>query len=74
MEVDSVHSCIENACKKQEAYAPTDYYKIIAMARRGSPYEVHVSETEHFMDYKTVKHDCTQPKNYQLAPVSDGLR
>jgi len=34
MEVDSVHSTIENACRNQDVYTPTDYYKVIAMVRR----------------------------------------
>jgi len=68
MEVDSVHSTIENACRNQDVYAPTDYYKIISMARRGQPYRVHVLNTENFHDYKALSESTMKNRN----KASDG--
>jgi len=52
MECDSVHSAVENACRHQNIYAPTDYYSIVKSARRNNPYNVTVMDTEMFHDYK----------------------
>jgi len=54
MECDSVHSAIENACRHQNIYAPTDYYSVVRSARRNSPYEVVVMGTEMFSDYRSL--------------------
>ena len=62
MEVDSVHSTIENASRNQNIYAPTDYYSIVKLARRHKPYEVSVMDTDMFHDYKALSHKILQNK------------
>jgi hypothetical protein len=61
--IDSVHSTIENACRKQDIYCPTDYYRIVRMARHGedtAQYEVIMMDTDMFNDYKKLSANLIQ--------------
>ena len=58
MEVESVHSRIEEKIKQQAAiYCPADYLTIIESARKANPYRVKYLSHEFFKDY-------TQDKTY----------
>jgi len=64
MECDSVHSTIERSFKHQNVYAPSDYYVFVRRARRhGTPYRVHVMDTEDFKDYKTAAKTLVRNRN-----------
>ena len=54
MEVDSVHSTIESACRNVDVYCPMDYYRIAAMARARDPYFVVQLDSSEVTDYKAM--------------------
>jgi len=54
MECDSVHASIETACRNINIYSPTDYFRIVSVARRNNPYRVFEMKTEDFVDYKSM--------------------
>jgi hypothetical protein len=54
MECDSAHSAIESAYKKVDIYSPTDYYRIVTLARRHDPYSVVQLETADVINYRSM--------------------
>lgn len=56
MEVDSVHSAIENRLKNRDIYVPMDYIAVCKEARPKNPYNVKYKLFSDFRNYAKVKY------------------
>lgn len=63
MEADSVHSSIENVCRRQNIYAPSYYHSLVKVARRNDPYGVVVMDTDMFFGYKALSRETLHTRS-----------
>lgn len=70
MEVDSVHSTIEQKLKKEQINLPSDYIQACEKARKKLPYHVKYLEHSFFKDFTKVKYySSIRPGNKKGDPV-----
>jgi hypothetical protein len=74
MEVDSVHSCIESACRNVDIHAPTGYYQLVATCRRKNPYQVIVMDTSQFGDYRELSASLIRNRRQSTSNIVNWLK
>ena len=53
MECNSAHDCIEWVLRKENIFAPTDYYSAVERTRK-PPYEIVRMDTEDFKNFQAM--------------------